>query len=209
MKINHIYDISLPLSNATIVYPNNIPVSVETHADMPSSQTKLSKITMGSHSGTHIDAPAHAVKGAHELHEIPLEVFVGPCRVFDFTNVIGAVKISDLDPKNIKEGEKILVKTSNSIRGFKEFYNDYVYLDGDAADWLRDKHISLFGIDYLSVKQRGSPDQRPHTSLLSKNIPIIEGIDLKEVPEGTYTLVCLPLKFIGIEGAPARAILLS
>lgn len=209
MNFKTIHDISLELSNDTIVYPNNTPILIETHADMPKSQTKLSKIIMGSHSGTHVDAPAHAVQGAQELQDIPLEIFVGPCRVFDFTNVSGAIKISDLDPKNIKEGDRILVKTSNSARGFKDFYNDYVYLDGDAADWLRDKHIKLFGIDYLSVKQRGSSDQRPHTSLLSKNIPIIEGINLKEVQEGEYTLICLPLKFVGIEGAPVRAILLS
>ncbi len=209
MNIKNIYDISLALHNDTIVYPNNIPVSIETHADMPQSQTKLSKIVMGSHSGTHVDAPAHAVQGAYNLEDIALSVFVGTCRVFDLSGAKDSIKIEDLKDKNIQKGERILVKTSNSIRGFKEFYNDYVYLDGDAADWLKEKEIALFGIDYLSVKQKGSPDQRPHTSLLSKNIPIIEALDLKEIKEGEYTLVCLPLKFVGIEGSPVRAILLS
>ncbi|MDO8590750.1 MAG: hypothetical protein Q7R65_02090 [bacterium] len=109
----------------------------------------------------------------------------------------------------VKKAERILVKTRNSLRGFDKFYDDYIYLNGDAADYLAELGISLFGIDYFSVKQRGSKDQRPHTSLLSKNIPIIEGLDLSQVPAGNYTLVCLPLKFTGIEGGPARVILIS
>ncbi|MFT5180090.1 MAG: arylformamidase, partial [Candidatus Paceibacteria bacterium] len=194
-----------------VVYPNNVPVSIETHAQMPEASTHLSKITLGSHSGTHVDAPMHAVEGAPTLDQIPLETFVGPCKVFDMSHLKGgeAVKIEDFEGKEVNEGDRVLIKTSNSERRFSEFYDDYVYLDGDCAEWLKEKKIRIFGIDYFSVKQRGSDDHRPHTSLLSANIPVIEGIDLKEVSGGEYELYCLPLKFTGIEGGPVRAILIE
>ncbi|MEO8637298.1 MAG: cyclase family protein [Candidatus Taylorbacteria bacterium] len=204
-----IIDISLPLDKHTLIYPGNVALTVEAHATMPGSATHLSKITMGSHTGTHVDAPSHAILGAKTLDQIPLETLVGPCKVLDFTSSAGAIKIQELKKKGVKAGERILAKTQNSLIGFKVFREDYVYLDGDAADYLAELGIALFGIDYLSIKQRGSSDHRPHTSLLSKNIPIIEGLNLKDVEEGVYELFCLPLKFIGLEGAPARVILLD
>ncbi|HEY4512506.1 MAG TPA: cyclase family protein [Candidatus Paceibacterota bacterium] len=204
-----IIDISLPLNNHTIIYPGNASVTLETHAQMPESSSHLSKIIMGSHSGTHVDAPLHTIIGGATVDTIPLETFFGPCRVINFTSSKEAITLDDIKRENIKKGERILAKTSNSERGFEKFYGDYIYLDGDAADYLGELGITLFGIDYISVKKRGSKDNRSHTSLLSKNIPIIEGINLKDVPVGIYKLICLPLKFIGLEGAPARAILLK
>ncbi len=204
-----IYDISLPLNNKTVIYPGNVPLEISVHHEMPEHTTHLSKIVMGSHTGTHVDAPSHAVPGALTLDEIPLETFVGPCRVLDCTGSNGSVKMAELQRLGVKKDERILVKTQNSFRGFDTFRDDYIYLDGDASDYLAHLGIALFGIDYFSVKQRGSKDLRPHTSLLSQNIPIIEGLDLSQVPAGDYTLVCLPLKFTGIEGAPARVILLD
>lgn len=202
-----VIDISLPLSEATIVYPGNVPLKIETHAHMPEATTHLSKITMGTHTGTHVDAPMHAVIGGNSLDAIPLDTFIGLCRVVDATHrgPGEAVKFEDLG--NVVLGERILIKTSNSLRGFRQFYNDYVYLDGDAADKLAEIGVKLVGIDYLSIKQKGSKDQRPHTSILEKNIPIIEGINLNYVGAGHYELICLPINFIGVEGGPVRAIL--
>lgn len=202
-----IIDISLPLTNSTVVYPNNVPLSIETHAHMPESTTHLSKITMGTHTGSHIDAPMHAVIGANTLDQIPLDTFIGVCRVVDATHRGPGESVKKEDIGEVKIGDRILIKTSNSIRGFEKFYDDYVYLDGDAADWLASEKVQLVGIDYLSIKQKGSKDQRPHTSLLENNIPIIEGINLNNIAPGYYELICLPLKFVGVEGGPARIIL--
>lgn len=202
-----IIDISLPLSNSSIVYPGNVPLSIETHAHMPDATTHLSKITMGTHTGTHIDAPMHAVIGGDTLDQIPLENFVGKCRVVDATHRGPGESVKIVDIGEVFAGDRILIKTSNSIRGFKEFYEDYVFLDGDTAEWLSTKGVILVGIDYISIKQKGSKDQRPHTSLLEKNIPIIEGINLNHVSPGYYEMICLPLNFIGVEGGPARIIL--
>lgn len=205
-----IIDISLQLNNDTIVYPMNVPVSVKVHQKMPEASTHLSLINFGSHSGTHIDAPAHCIQRAWTLDKIPLEHFIGPCRVLDFSRESAeAVTLEMIKNKSVKSEERILLKTRNSLRGFEKFYDDYVYLDGDAADYLASLDILIIGIDYLSIKKRGGPDNRPHLSFLSKNIPIIEGLDLSSVAEGEYELFCLPLKFTGIEGAPARAVLIQ
>ncbi len=220
-----IIDISIPLNNATPIYPNNVPLSVSNYKSMPESATQLSSITMGSHTGTHIDAPGHAIAGAPMLDAVLLEVFIGPCRVLDFSSVTapgGEVTKAMLEAEHIMQGskegnegsqgnkgERILLKTYNSVRGFDIFYEDYVYLSGDGADYLARLGVMLVGIDALSIKQRGSSDHRPHLSLLSKNIPIMEGIDLKDVAEGDYELFCPPLAFTGIDGAPARAILIK
>jgi arylformamidase len=205
-----IIDISLPLNNNTPVYPGNVPLSVSIHHAMPEHATQLSSITFGSHTGTHIDAPGHAIALAPMLDDIPLEIFVGPCMVLDFSNEQGeAVTTEMLKNENIKKGDRVLLKTRNSTRGFTDFYDDYVYLDGDAAEYLVGLGVSLVGIDALSIKKRGGSDHRPHTALLSKNIPIIEGLDFSKVTSGEYELVCLPLNFTGIDGAPARAILIQ
>jgi len=205
-----IIDISLPLNNNTPVYPANVPLSVHTHHEMPEYATKLSSIIFGSHTGTHIDAPAHAVEGGLTLDKLPLTNFLGICRVLDFSkNTDEAITKEMLQSKNIKTGERILLKTRNSVRGFKEFYDDYVYVDGDAADYLASLDVLLVGIDSLSIKKRGGPDQRPHTSLLKKNIPILEGLTMPSVVEGEYELICLSLNFTDIEGSPARAVLIE
>ena len=205
-----IIDISLQLNNNTPIYPDNVPLSISIHHSMPEYSTQLSAITFGSHTGTHIDAPAHAIAGALTLDKIPLETLIGICRVLDFSIEQGeAVTKTFLESKNIKIGERILLKTKNSIRGFKEFYEDFVYLEGDGADYLANLGVTLVGVDSLSIKKRGGEDNRPHTSLLSKNIPIVEGLDLSKAEEKEYELICLPLNFTNIDGAPARAILIQ
>ena len=119
-----IIDISLPLDSYIPVYPGNVPLVVETHHSMPSHATHLSKITMGSHTGTHIDAPSHALARGLTLDQIPLEKFIGEARVLNFTRSVGAIKKEDLAQKDIQPGERILAKTSNSERGFSRFYDE-------------------------------------------------------------------------------------
>lgn len=202
-----IIDISIPLNTKTIAYPGNPEIQIESQKSS-TGQTTISKISFGSHSGTHIDAPAHVFEPT-TIDQIPLDVFMGPARVLDMTGANNKIKIDDLEKKEIKKGERVLLRTKNSDRGFETFYEDFVYLDSDAAKLLADLGVILVGIDSLSIKQKGSEDNRPHTELLNKNIPIIEGLNLKDVAEGEYKLICLPLAFTGIDGAPARAILIK
>ena len=212
-----IYDISLSLDNRTIIYPGNPKINIEPHRSIPEYPTNLSKITFGSHTGTHVDAPRHVNNKAIGVDKINLESCIGLCRVLDMTGVSESIKISDLEKENIRQGERILVKTKNSIRSFSsksasgggKFYEDYIYLDGDAADYLANIGIILFGIDSLSIKKRGGSDTRPHTSLLKKNIVLFEGLDLSKIEPGEYQFIGLPLKFTDLDGAPARAVLIS
>jgi arylformamidase len=206
-SFSQIIDISLPLSPKTIVYPSNPTIEIETLKS--ASGNVVSKVTLGTHSGTHIDAPIHSVETGKSLDQIELSTFIGPCRVLDCTNSKTCITVEDIEKHDVKKGERILFKTTNSQRGYEAFYDDYVYLDGKAAQYLADREVALVAIDYLSIKQRGSKDNTPHTNLLSKNIPIIEGVDLSKVEAGEYVLVALPLKFIDIDGSPARVMLMK
>lgn len=197
------------MHNQTIVYPGNPGMFIESHRTVPEYPTSVSKITFGSHTGTHVDAPCHVNNNAIGVDKINLATCIGPCRVLDLTHVMEKVAISDLEKYNIRAGERILAKTKNSLRGFSQFYEDSIYLDGDTADWLAGKGIILFGIDWLSLKKRGGDDARPHTSLLAKNIVIFEGLDLSAVEPGEYQFIGLPLKFIDLDGSPARAVLID
>lgn len=204
--LSHIIDISIPITGDTVVYPNNPLV----HIEETSGATSIhSTITMGSHTATHIDAPRHALEGAAGIEAYPLERFVGPARVLDCTQSVRKISAADLSLLSIQKGERLLFKTANSARGFSTWYDDYVYLDGDAAVMLAGLGVALVGIDALSIKQRGSEDLRPHTALLSAGIPIIEGLDLSQVAPGAYTLISLPLNLPGLDGSPTRAVLIT
>ena len=200
-----VIDISLSLFQGSITYPNNPEVEFET---LPTQSNVITKITLGSHSGTHIDAPSHAkIENGATIDQLDLELFYGPARVLDLSSATESVKVSDLESKNIQEGEKILLKTSNSSRWGEGFFPDFVFLSTEGAEYIASKGVRLVGIDSLSIKQKGNSDNRPHTNLLEKGIPIIEGLDLSKVSEGEYTLMAFPLKFIGIDGSTARAVL--
>lgn len=200
-----IVDISLSLTPGMVTYPNNPELSIE---PAEGESSFLSRVSLGSHTGTHVDAPRHVFSGGAGVDMLPLNSMAGPCRVLDFTSEEKSITKGDLEDFGIRTGERLLVKTKNSLRGFQEFFDDYVFLDGDAAEFLAAQHIGLFGIDYLSVKQRGSEDNRAHTELLQKGVVIFEGLDLSEVEAGEYFFVGLPLKLVRLDGAPARAILL-
>lgn len=204
--MNSIIDISWPLALGVAVYPGNPELRISLKLGKTSVH---SEISIGSHTGTHIDAPRHVFGRGKGIDTVSLGALIGPCRVLDCAKSKRAITVADLQPHRILRGERILVKTNNSRLGHKVFYTEYIYLDGDAADWLAARRIKLFGIDYLSVKQRGSVDNRPHTALLGKNIPIIEGLNLQKVKPGKYQLVALPLKFVGLDGSPARVVLIK
>lgn len=201
----NIIDISLPLNDQTVIYPGNPLFSMEKIQSPGGS--RLAKICFGTHFGAHTDAPSHVFANGKNIDELPLSNFVGPCRVLDVIKCKDAVSIEYLEESSVKTGERILLKTKNSERGYREFYNDYIYLSADAAKYLADKNIKLLGIDYFSVKQKGSSDNTPHTALLEKNISILEGINLAEVEAGEYFLIAAPLPLSGADGSPVRALL--
>ena len=201
-----IIDISLPIKPGMVVYPGNPEIEF---SDCSSSTSELTKITLGSHTGTHIDAPRHSKVSAAGINTWPLSRFIGPVRVIDATNDTEFISVKTVAAAAPQSDERLLFKTQNSIRGFESWRSDYVYLSGEAAEILAKSEIGLFGLDWISVKQQGNPDNRSHTELLGKNIPILEGLDLSNVEPGEYDLIFLPLSFGNLDGGIGRAVLIK
>jgi arylformamidase len=173
----------------------------------------VSRISMCAHSGAHVDAPLHFLQGGAAVDSLPLDILVGPCIVAELPGA-GAIRAADLAALNIPTGTtRLLLKTRNSNLWHSNptaFRPDFVGLTPDAAIWVVRKGIRLLGVDYLSVEPYPAPREHPvHKALLGAGVVILEGTDLSAVSPGAFILVCLPLKLIGLEGAPARAILLE
>ena len=203
-----IYDISMNVNEAVQVYKNadDKKPSFEaqyTHADKPVHETKL-HINM--HTGTHVDYPLHMIDGGKTSDDYDLSPFIGKAKLFDMTHVQDGITKADIEHLAIEEGDIVLFKTTNS---FEDTFNyEFVYVKEDAARYLKGKRIKSVGIDGLGI-ERSQAGHPTHKILLSNDILIIEGLRFQDVPEGTYTLYCLPLKLDHVEAALARAILVK
>lgn len=206
-----IYDISVAISEEMPVYTGDPEIKITPDSRISAGDSaNVSVLTFGSHTGTHIDPPFHFIESGKTIDQLPLDLLIGKCLVcpIEDPKVIG---VPELEAAAIPEGtERILFKTRNSeLWNQREFTQDFVYLAEDAAEWLLERGIRLIGIDYLSVDRYKSGTHPTHLVLLRAGAVIIEGLDLRSVPAGTYTLVCLPLKIAGGDGGPSRAVLLS
>lgn len=197
-------DISIPIHAGMVVFPDNPSIEIDTisHVDRGDNYT-LSELTMGSHTGTHIDAPIHFLPGGATTEDVPVEHLIGPARVIEIKDP-EAVKAEELRVHNLAARERVLFKTSNSQRfsNSSQFVHDFVYIAEDAASYLASLNTLAVGIDSLSA---GNPET--HRTLLRAGVVILEGLNLAGISQGRYELVCLPLKILGGDGAPARALL--
>lgn len=168
---------------------------------------------MGTHTGTHIDPPYHFVDNGARVDQLDLDMLVGEAIVADLRSCEGTIEPEDLTTLDLPLGAKrVLLKTTNSGLWQSlpvEFPNSYVSLSPEGATWIVDRGIGLVGIDFLSIEARGSPGHPTHVRLLEAGVVIVEGLNLYDVPSGEYTLVCLPLRIVDGDGAPARAILID
>lgn len=203
-----IYDISLELSEETIVYPNNPKIKITKIKSIPDSSSNVSEIMIGSHTGTHVDALGHVINNSKTVEILPVDSFYGKARVLDLTSCKQCITADDLKSFKIKKGEIILLKTQNSLRGFKEFYPNFIYLTEEAARYLADQGIKTLGIDSLSVQKFHSGNQKVHNIIIS-SITLFEGLDLSKVAPGKYIFAGLPLRIKNCDGAPARAVLIK
>jgi arylformamidase len=207
-----IYDVTVPITNTMPVWPSDPPVQLipNSHVSRDKSHTvRLTAIEMGSHTGTHIDAPYHFVEGGRRLHEIPLEQLTGKATVLDIA-AASSIARGDVEQLKLDGVKRVLFKTENS-RHWKDgkFYENFVYLEPEAGQLLVDRGIVLVGIDYLSIDKFKSETHPTHFVLLRKNIVILEGLDLSSVPAGEYDMTALPLNLQDADGAPTRVILTS
>jgi arylformamidase len=196
-----IHDVSVLLRTGMVVYPGDPTFSIDRAMSLAGGDiANVSQMELGVHTGTHVDAPLHFFDGAPAVEALDLDVLVGPAVVVE---VAGQ---GDIGPDAVVEGaERLLFKTRNSEADAQDvFYEDFASISPEAATRLVDAGVRLVGIDYLSV---GSVET--HETLLRAGVIAVEGLDLREIEPGAYTLVCLPLKIAGSDGAPARTILID
>lgn len=204
-----VYDISWPIMPGITEYKNKESVSFTENKNFDQDKVRDSSICLNSHTGTHVDAPSHFIKDGKTIDQISLDRLIGPAQVLDLMTVTDAITSKDLERYEIEPGMIILLRTANSGLNFTDQYNpDFIYLDPSGARYLAQKQVKAVGLDYLGI-ERGDPDHETHITLMHADIAIIEGLRLAHVPAGEYFMVCLPLSIVGLEAAPARAILTS
>ena len=213
-----VIDISVPLKSlkdGMHIYPGDAPYFASTERSIHKDGVRLSRLELGSHSGTHLVTPAHLIDGGAETETVPLEMLVGRAWVADLTDLSpgSGITLENLEEAMPQEGqvERLILKTQNSALWTRDYFQPrYVFLTPEAAEWLMEKGVRTVGIDYLSVEKFGGDDPVAHRAILSAGGVILAGLDLTNVEAGKeYTLAFLPLKAAGLDGAPARAVLIS
>ena len=202
-------DVSVPLRSGMVHWPDNPPVSIERMLDIERGDVaNVSKLSMGAHTGTHMDAPLHFFRTGKGLDTMPLTATIGRARVIEIRDP-ESIKLEELRPYQIQRRERVLFKTRNSTRCWHtdDFVEDFVYISQEAARYLAVQQIQTVGVDYLSVGGFFKDGVETHYALLEAGIWIIEGLNLSNVAPGIVELICLPLKIEGSDGAPSRAIL--
>ncbi len=209
--MSRIYDISTPVGNGGVVYPGNPEIQIRPQqAISEGAGANVSAIAFGSHSGTHVDAVKHFFDDGQTVDQIPLDRFIGPAILLAFPDDLMSVGAADLARQDIGAHTRVLLRTRNSsfLCG-PEFVTDFTYLAPDGAEYLVSRGVELVGIDYFSIEQFHSGHHRTHRALLERGVVIVEGLDLSEPASGEYQFLCLPLRLAGLDGAPARAVLVG
>jgi arylformamidase len=205
------FDISLPIAPSMPVWPGDPAISVERVSSVgQGAEFNISRLELGTHTLTHVDPPRHMIDQDLSVDRIPLEVLIGPALVIEPRPHKNLITATDLGQLGIRDTERLLIKTRNSdfwMGGPYEFEMDFISLSKDAARWLVDKGIKLLGVDYLSVEPFDAAEPKVHRTLLEGGVIIVEGLNLSQVSEGRYQLICLPLKVRDGDGAPARVVL--
>lgn len=207
-RVPKLLDVSLPLAPGLPTYPGN-PVfelqPLKRIADGGSSN--VSRLVLGTHTGTHVDAPKHFIDDAPGVDGLALDLLIGRTRVIEIDRR-GGITADELVAAGLREDIRVLFKTPNSaLWNSPSFHQDYTHLTEGAARYLVDQGVKVVGIDYLSIEQFKKPGAPAHHALLGSGVIVIEGLNLSEADPGMYEMYCLPLLVAGGDGAPARVIL--
>ena len=207
-RVPKLLDVTVPLRDSIPTFPGNPEFAFEPIkriADGGSSN--VSRLVMGTHTGTHVDAPKHFIDDGASIDELALNLLIGRARVIEIGKR-GPITADDLAAAGLREDLRVLLRTPNSaLWNSSAFHEDYAHLTDDAARYLVEQGVKLVGIDYLSIEQFKKPGAPAHRTLLSNGVIIIEGLNLAEADAGMYEMYCLPLPVVGGDGAPARVIL--
>jgi len=205
------WDITLPFSVGLPCWSGDPIPQIKKIKDMAKGDScQVTHISTNIHAGTHIDAPLHFIEGGKDVASLSLDILLGKAFVVELTKA-DKISAKTLETANIpKDVTRLLLKTKNSHLWQDlnhSFRTDYVALTPDAAQWIVDSGIELVGIDYLSIELFGEKGHQTHKILLGNEVIVVEGLNLIEIKQGNYNLICLPIKLAGVEGAPARVIL--
>jgi arylformamidase len=205
-----IYDITVSIRSGMPVYEGDPSVEIKAWSALAQgNSSNVSFLHFGAHTGTHVDAPAHFIEGARKIDALSLETLIGPARVIRVPDDVTEIEPNFLATCDLEGVERVLFHTRNSSFWNEGFRKDFTHLSPEAAQTLVDLGVKLVGIDYLSIEKFHSGHHRTHLALLSKNVIIVEGLNLSEIEAGDYELICLPLKIAegAGDGSPARAVL--
>jgi arylformamidase len=207
-RVARFLDVSVPLAAGIPAYPGNPEFEmhpIKRIADGGSSN--VSRLALGTHTGTHVDAPKHFFDDAPGVDSLPIDLLIGRARVVHVSRR-GGITADDLAELGLREDLRVLLKTSNSaLWSGGPFRQDYTHLTESGAKYLVDQGVKVVGIDYLSIEQFKKAGAPAHRALLSQGVIIIEGLNLADAEPGMYELFCLPLAISGGDGAPARVVL--
>jgi arylformamidase len=205
------WDISLPISQGIPVWPGDPEISIKRVSKIEDgANANVSRMDIGCHTGTHVDAPYHFLPDGKTIETLPLDALIGPVQVIRIPDDISVITEDVVLACGIRKGtSRVLFKTYNSAFWKKygsQFRTEFAGIDDTGAQALVDMGVKLVGLDYLSVSPYKK--SRPtHEAFLKASVVLLEGVNLSAVEAGDYNLVCLPLKIQGADGAPARAVL--
>jgi arylformamidase len=200
-------DISLPITAGMITWPGDPCPTLEPTATLEHDGVQVSRLVLGTHTGTHLDVPRHFIAGGRTIDQLDLRSLIGPCCVIEMTPDVH-VTAKQLRRFDLLPGIRLLLKTANSRRPPKPaFQPDFVALDPSAADYLCGLGAQLVGIDGPSVDAWTATDFPCHKRLLAAEILILENLVLHHVEPGGYGLIAIPLNLVGADGCPVRAVL--
>jgi arylformamidase len=202
-------DISVPIRDGMVIFEGDPQVHFTRVSSMAEGAVcNVSRLDLGVHSGTHIDAPVHFIDGAAGIEAVALDVLVGPALVLDATRIEGHFDRAAIDGLAIPAGtERLLFRSRNTqLWDRPAFDPSFVALTGDGAAALVERGLRLVGADYLSIAPFDDPTPT-HVALLAAGVVIVEGLDLRAIEPGWYDLICVPVLIPGSDGGPARALL--
>lgn len=202
-------DVSVPLRHGMVHWPGDPAVHIRRVKSIgPDSSCNLTHLDMGAHTGTHMDAPLHFLADGEGMEALPLEAVIGPCRVIAIRHP-EIIPVEELKKCRLRRGERVLFKTANSEKSWNrpDFDTSFVHIPAATAQYLVDCGVRTVGVDYLSVGGYKKDGKQTHQILLGARIWLIEGLNLGGIKPGRYDLICLPLKIVGSDGAPARVVL--
>lgn len=200
------YDLTADISPELVGFPGDPQYSTEQVSSLDDGQKfNLCHMHLGNHAGTHVDFPAHTVQRGKTSSDFPLEYLTGPGIIIKVPPQEKSITREFVSTQPIMKSDIVFFKTANSGKSKQEPFTDqYVYIEPDAAEALFQQGVKAVGIDYISVDSYGDESLTVHNTLLTKEILIVEGLELSEIPEGRYEIFIMPLKIPNMDGLPAR-----